>query len=129
MSEYKDLTKFSKKFDEMEVDDTGVFKTGPLNFDEVISIVRSIIKYNHKYESLGVTLIVTKGMLVTLDTELKWKDFLLYFTRCYKPYFDKGVGIMIISDALRVVLNINQQADVKSGIEFSVKKWYSRLSE
>ncbi len=50
---------------------------------------------------------------------LLWKDFLLHFKKCF--FLD--IYTKKISDILRILLNIDQEKHVRSGIKLSFEDW------
>jgi hypothetical protein len=53
---------------------------------------------------------------------LLWKDFLLHFKKCFS-YNIQNIYTGKISDILRILLNIDQEKHVRSGIKLSFENW------
>lgn len=58
---------------------------------------------------------------VLIYESVQWKDFLLWFKRNYVP----NTHTKEVSKHLRVLLNIDQNRDIKSGVEYTHHQWLS----
>jgi hypothetical protein len=66
---------------------------------------------------------INQSILQYENTEkLLWKDFLLHFKKCFS-WKTQDIYTGKISNILRILLNINQEKHVRTGIKLSFGEW------